>query len=285
MNRRCRTNVFPLAADLAESDRAFSEWNRGMQTDNDASSTVTLERHPQHRGAVTLRFNRPKVRNALRGVDFDRFGRLLAEVENDVETRLIIVTGTANAFCAGADINDLNAMSGDTIAAYIQQQVNVLARITMTPKIVLAAVNGAASGFGNHLITCADLCVMREDAVMHFTGAAKAIPSLLMGALIMPMTIGLKRAKMLYLRGGRLDAAQAVQDGLCNYAVKVADWEAELDKLAAEFSARAPSAMAHNKFQLNQCAFQMLGAARLSGLAGAATLSQMTDIPTGKLKA
>lgn len=248
-----------------------------------SETTIVRTRHPAYPAAVTLRLNRPHKKNALRPEDAASLGRHLAELQTDVDTRLIVITGTGDAFCAGADINALNALSGDALAAFIETQIDVLARVVMTPKIVVAAVNGACSGFGNHLVTCCDLAFIHERAVLHFTGAAKSLPSLLLGTLVMPMTIGLKRAKALYLRGGRLTARQAVADGLCNELVGDAQWDAEIDKLAAEFAGRSAATMAHNKALLNQGTLQMLGALKLSALAGAASLSSREGIPTGRI--
>lgn len=248
-----------------------------------SEATIIETRHPRFPSAVTLRMNRPQKKNAMRPADSAHLGQRLAALQTDPETRLIFITGTGDAFTAGADINELNALSGDALASFIELQVDLLSRIVMSPKIIVAAVNGACSGFGNHVVTCCDLAFIHERSVMHFTGAAKGLPSLLLGTLIMPMTIGLKRAKSLYLRGGTLTARQAVANGLCNYRVAAGEWEAEFDKLAEEFSGRSSATMAHNKFQLNQCTFQMLGALKLSGLAGAASLSGQDSIPVGRL--
>lgn len=181
--------------------------------------TIIETRHPRFPSAVTLRMNRPQKKNAMRPADSADLGRRLAALQTDPDTRLIFITGTGDAFTAGADINELNTLSGDALASFIEMQVDLLSRIVMSPKIIIAAVNGACSGFGKHVVTCCDLAFIHERSVMHFTGAAKGLPSLLMGTLIMPMTIGLKRAKSLYLRGGKLTARQAVADGLCNYSV------------------------------------------------------------------
>ena len=245
--------------------------------------TIVVTHHPRHPSVVTLRLNRPHKKNALRPDDVRVLAGHFARLQVDPEVKLVILTGTADAFCAGADINELNALSGDAMASFIEMQVDFLGRIVMSPKIVVAAVNGVTSGLGNHIVTCCDLAYMRAGSVLHFTGASKAIPSLLMGTLVMPMTIGLKRAKSLYLRGGKLSAEQACADGLCNAVVAPEEWENELDKLAAEFAVRASSTMAHNKFQLNQGVYQMLGPLKLSALAGGSYLSARGDIPTGKM--
>lgn len=246
--------------------------------------TIIETRHPKHSAAVILRMNRPHKKNAMRPQDITVLRDKLLRLQTDPDTTAVIITGTGDAFTSGADINQLNDLSGNAMNAFIEAQVDILSHIVLSPKIVVAAVNGATAGMGNHLTTCCDLALVREDAVFHFTGATKAIPSLLMGTLLLPMTIGLKRAKSIYLRGGKLTARQALEDGFCNQVVSAADWDKEIDAIAEEFSARNPTTMAHNKFQLNQGAYQMLGALKLSGLAGAMTLSQRSDMPTGKVK-
>ena len=275
--------AWPECNNIVSLRQLFGAPGRGQSVTETDAAAVVATRHPAYPSVAILRIDRMRKKNALRPVDIEALGQHLARLQVDPEVSLIIITGSGDAFCAGADINMLNALSGDALASFIEMQVDFLSRVVMAPKIVVAAVNGASSGFGNHLIACCDLCVIEESAVLHFTGAAKGLPSLLMGTLVMPMTIGLKRAKSLYLRGGKLSAQQAVDDGLANYSVPAVQWDSELDKLAAEFSGRSNATMAHNKFQLNQGVFQMLGAAKLSGLAGAATLSPRDSIPAGRL--
>lgn len=238
---------------------------------------------PQRPATVTLKIDRPQVKNALRPEDVRELDRHLRDAQADPKIRLVYITGTDQTFCAGADINYINALSGAELAAFIDSQSELLTRIITMPKIVIAAVNGTTAGMGNHIAICCDLCVAAEGTVFHFTGASRAVPSLLLGTLLLPMMVGLKRAKSIYLRGGKIDAQRAVDDGFCNFTVPVATWDKTLDELAVEFAARDPATMAHNKYQLNQAAYQMIGPLRLSTLAGAATLSGATNIPTGRL--
>ena len=245
--------------------------------------TIIEFRHPLYNSAVILKLNRPKVKNAMRPKDIHLLRDSLHRLQIDPETHIIIITGTEDAFTSGADINSLNELTGIEMNAFIDAQVDMLSQIILSPKIIIAAINGVTAGLGNHLVTCCDLAIAHEDAVFHFTGASKAIPSLLMGTLLLPMTIGLKRAKAIYLRGGKIDAQQAFDYGLCNQIVSNKNWDTEIDNIAAEFNERNSSTMSHNKFQLNQGAYQMLGALKLSGLAGAVTLSQRTNISTGKV--
>jgi 2-(1,2-epoxy-1,2-dihydrophenyl)acetyl-CoA isomerase len=253
--------------------------------EQDLMSDEVIERlhTPARPSSVTLRINRTAVKNALRPEDLRVLNQYLMEAQQDPEIKLVFISGTADTFCAGADINYINALAGAELAAFLDMQSEFLLRIITMPKIVVAAVNGTTAGMGNHIAICSDLCVAVPEAVFHFTGASRALPSLLPGALLMPMMIGLKRAKAVYLRGGKITADRAVDLGFCNFTIARDTWDAELDELAVEFAARDASTLAHNKYQLNQGAFQMIGASRLSILAGAASLSSATTIPTGKL--
>lgn len=248
------------------------------------TDTIIESRFAEHPACVMLRFNRPQKKNALGPRDIAVLREKMLRLQTDAQTKLIVITGSGDAFCAGADIDELNDLSGDAMASFIDAQVDFLSQVVLSPKIVVAAVNGVSAGLGNHLTACCDLALVREDAVFHFTGAAKAIPSLLMGTLVLPMTIGLKRAKSIYLRGGKLDAHRALEYGFCNEVVARDAWDSALADLAAEFAGRNAGTMAHNKFQLNQGVYQMIGALKLSGIAGANTLSARSDLPTGKVR-
>lgn len=251
-----------------------------MTATDDVIVTTRFEKYPE---AVMIRMNRPAKRNSMPAKDIAVFGDTLAQLQHDAQTKVIFITGTGNAFTSGQDVNDINNLQGAELAALFERDIDILTRIVSMPKIVIAAVNGATSGLGNHLTICADLAIIKRGAKFHFTGAAKALPSLLLGTLLLPMTVGLKRAKAIYLRGGEYSAEQAVEDGFCNAVVEPGNWDAEIEKLAAEFAVRNPLTTAHNKYQMNQGVLQMLGAVKLSGLAGAGLLTNATSIPTGRV--
>lgn len=251
-----------------------------MATDS-APAAILVEKHPDLPGAAVVRLNRPEVSNALRVQDIEALGRVFAELQFDAGVQTIFFTGQGKTFTGGADINDLNRLSGEGMLAYMDATSDILTRVLTMPKVVIALVNGASAGFGNHFAACADLCFIHESASFNFTGSAKAIPSMLIGASVMPLCIGMKHAKSLYLCGGRLSAERSVELGLANDSVANAAW-AELPRsLAREFAGKAAITMAHNKLQVNQAALQLVGASRLSIMAGAMALSGRSDIPTG----
>ena len=248
-----------------------------------STSTVESTRLANADGAVVIRMNRPEKRNALTEADMHVLSQRLHECHHDPSVRAVVLTGAGNAFTSGQDVNDINSKSGTDLAALFERDADILMRIVTMPKPVIAAVNGVSAGFGNHLAICSDYCMVAASAMFHFTGAAKGIPSPMLGTLLLPMVIGMKRAKAIYLRGGKYSPANALADGLCNEVVSDDGWQPALRLIASEFCGRDPQVLALNKHLLNQGAMQMFGALRLSGLAGASLLSNAVGLKTGRV--
>lgn len=248
------------------------------------SPGVVRESHPRHPAAAIIRFTREHVRNALAPQDLLQAARHLEDCQHDPAVKVVFLTGTGVAFTAGFDLKVLNALPPEDRPLALDAATELMTRIVTTPKVVIAAVNGHSAGLGNHIAICSDLCIAKRGVAFHFTGSAKGIPSMQYGALLLPMVIGMKRAKSLLLRGGRLEAAQAEALGLCNSVVDEGGWEAEIDALAEEFSGKHLGTLAQNKYQLNQLAFQLLGALKLSSLAGAGQMSGPEAFVTGGLQ-
>jgi enoyl-CoA hydratase/carnithine racemase len=242
---------------------------------------VVRDVHPRHPRAAVIRFTREQVRNALGPQQLLQAARHLEDCQHDPGVGVVFLTGTGSAFTSGFDLKQLNELPPEQRPAALDTATELMTRIVTMPKVVIAAVNGNSSGLGNHIAICSDLCVVRRGAAFHFTGSAKGIPSMQYGALLLPMVIGLKRAKSLLLRGGRLDADEAERLGLCNEVVDEAGWDAHIDALAEEFSGKHAATIAQNKYQLNQLAFQLLGALKLSSLAGASQMAAAESFATG----
>jgi enoyl-CoA hydratase/carnithine racemase len=248
-----------------------------------SESSVLRLPHPHVPRAVIIKFNRPHVKNALGPADMLTASRHLLDCQHDPAVGTIILTGAGDAFSSGVDLKVHNSLSPDERAEGLQVATELLTRIVTSPKIIVAAVNGASSGLGNHILLCSDLCIMRRDATLHFTGIRKGLPSMQYGALLLPMIIGLKRAKSLLLRGGQLTAAKAESLGICNEIVELDRWDSAITELAEELGEGSSAALAFNKFQLNQFAFNMLGALKLSVLGGAAQMAAGGEVITGRL--
>ena len=106
--------------------------------------------HFERRGRVALlTLDRPGRLNALGSDMVHRLHGILDEVEADPELRAIVVTGAGRAFCAGADITELDTLETPThFARFIQGLTDVLDRLAACPVPSIAPVNGRALGGG-----------------------------------------------------------------------------------------------------------------------------------------
>jgi 2-(1,2-epoxy-1,2-dihydrophenyl)acetyl-CoA isomerase len=113
----------------------------------------------------------------------------------------------------------------------------LLVRLRRMPKPVIAAVQGAAAGFGLSLVLAADLALAAEDAV--FASGYIHLGTSPDGGMTATLarTIGLKQAAELMLLGDRFDASRALQLGLVNRVVPAAALAAEAAALAARLAA------------------------------------------------
>jgi enoyl-CoA hydratase/carnithine racemase len=246
------------------------------------SSTIIESRFKASPQAVLLTFNRPERRNALTEDDMQYLCERLASFHHDPTVSAIVVTGAGDAFTSGQDIREINDNRGARLRQLLERDLDVLTRVVTMPKPVVAAVNGVSAGFGNHLAICSDLCLVRDTATFNFTGIRKGIPSPMLGSLLLGMTIGLKRAKGLFLRGGRYLPSEALADGFCNEVIDEDGWDKGLEGLAQELCSRDSEVVALNKYILNQPILDALGASRLSVMAGAGIMSHASAFPTGR---
>jgi 2-(1,2-epoxy-1,2-dihydrophenyl)acetyl-CoA isomerase len=118
-------------------------------------------------------------------------------------------------------------------------------------KPVIAAVQGAATGLGAHLVYASDLVIATEDAYFAESFVKRGLVVDGGGCYLLPRRIGMQKAKEMAFFGERLSAAEALTLGLVNRVVSTV----ELDSTVADFAGRlagAPtSAIAFTKRLLN----------------------------------
>jgi methylglutaconyl-CoA hydratase len=176
---------------------------------------VLLER----RGAIgVLTLNRPEVRNALSPTLLERVNARLTELEADSSVRVIVLTGAGSAFCAGADLQNLRALS--TASAEDNKRdssllAGVLRRLYQYPKPVIAAVNGAAVAGGAGLATACDFVIAAEHATFGYTEVKLGFVAAIVSVFLL-RAIGEKHAKELLLTGKLVTALEAHRMGLVN---------------------------------------------------------------------
>lgn len=171
-------------------------------------------------GAVAIvTLNRPERMNAVYHGLMLELAAMLEALETDASVGAIVLTGAGKAFCAGGDTQvmaQFGQMPFETRVAMLTQMTRVPALIRSMPKIVIAAVNGAAVGAGLTLAAACDMRVAAAEA-RFATGFGKVgLSGDMGGSHTLPRLIGPMLARDLYLGGRMVDAEEALRIGLVN---------------------------------------------------------------------
>jgi len=171
-------------------------------------------------GIVT--FARPEVLNAINVQMAEELLELILRLEEQIAPRVLILTGSERAFCAGADLKRVQQNreaggAGRVRQAQLLETIRTLLRkFESTPKIVVAAIAGVAYGGGCEIALACDMRVASQ-------GARIALPEVRLGVLPaaggtqrLARIVGLGRAKQMLLGGEPVSAETALQWGLVN---------------------------------------------------------------------
>ena len=209
----------------------------------------------ERRGAVVeIRLNRPELLNAVDRATIAALAAAAADAAEDRGARVVLLRGEGAHFCAGGDITmfgELIRLPPEERRKLLYQTVDalhpLLVRLRHMPKPVVAAVQGAAAGFGLSLVLAADLALAAEDAV--FTCGYIHLGTSPDGGMtaILPAMVGLKRATELMLLGDRFDAVRALELGIVNRIVAPDRLVAEAEALAERLAAGPSEAQARTK--------------------------------------
>lgn len=196
---------------------------------------------------VRVAIDRPQRRNA---VDLPTVAALRSALESaaaDQGTRVVVLTGTGDAFCAGAD---LAATSAEDIAhfdvtAVLREYNNPLVRaIRACPKPVIARVHGPAAGAGMNFALACDLIVASEQATFGQVFVKIGLMPDGGGTYLLPRLVGYHKAFELMALGELVPAAEAARLGIVSRVVPVAELDATVDALAARLAAAPRVALA-----------------------------------------
>ncbi|HXR29606.1 MAG TPA: 1,4-dihydroxy-2-naphthoyl-CoA synthase [Solirubrobacterales bacterium] len=191
-------------------------------------------RYEKADGIAKITIDRPEVRNAFRPQTLAELRDAFGRARDDLEVGAIIFTGAGpDAFCSGGDqrIRGDDGYIGDDQVA--QQGVGRLdvgdlhVQIRRLPKPVVAMVAGYAVGGGHILHLVCDLTIAADNAKFGQTGPRVGSFDGGFGASLLARNIGVKRAKEIWFLCRLYGAEEALQMGLVNTVVPLADLERE----------------------------------------------------------
>jgi naphthoate synthase len=244
------------------------DWQASGPADGQDYSDI---RYETAEGIAKITINRPEVRNAFRPTTLFELSHAFNVARDDPGIGVIILTGEGDkAFCSGGD----QRIRGD--AGYVDPhgvaRLNVLdlqVQIRRTPKPVIAMVAGYAIGGGHVLHVCCDLTIAADNAVFGQTGPKVGSFDAGYGSSLLAATVGLKKAREIWYLCRQYSAAEALQMGLVNTVVPLAQLEEETVSWAREMLSKSPIALRMLKGALNAVTD---GAAGMQQFAGDATM-------------
>lgn len=223
-------------------------------------------------GIAKITINRPEKRNAFRPQTVTELIKAFDMARDDDEVGVVILTGKGDlAFCSGGDQSirgDDGYMGDDEVAQKGIGRLNVLdlqVQIRRLPKPVIAMIAGFAIGGGHVLHVVCDLSIAAENAKFGQTGPRVGSFDGGYGSSLLSRQIGLKRAKEVWFMARQYDAKTALEWGLVNSVVPLADLEKETVKWAKEMLQHSPLSLRLLKASFNASDDGLAGIQQLAG--------------------
>lgn len=166
-------------------------------------------------GLRVVTLDRPARRNALTPA---ALADLLAAVETATEP-VVYLAGAGEAFCAGADLDVVDSLDGDSAAAFARRGQRVAGALASYDGVVVAGVDGPARGGGVELALACDLRVGTPAATFAESGVTHGLFGAWGGTARLPRVVGEGVAMELSLSGRVLDADEAHRVGLLSRVV------------------------------------------------------------------
>jgi enoyl-CoA hydratase/carnithine racemase len=204
---------------------------------------------------ATITLNRPERMNTISGPMLRQLTERLLEADSDRDVRVVVLTGTGRAFCAGLDLTEVTRPSttpgGITSGASNATDLD----LRNTPPTVLfnlgkptiCALNGSAAGYGMDTALGCDIRIMAQGAKMAAAFTKRGIVPESGGTWFLPRLIGWSKAAELIFTGRTLTADQCLEMGLVSSVVPEAELAGAARALALEIAANAPLAVQASK--------------------------------------
>jgi len=209
---------------------------------------------------ATITLNRPHRRNALNFKAYDELEAAFRQASRDPDVRCVVVTGADPAFCSGDDVGEI--MAGPK--AFSKSAEVPVVRHSPTPaamaaleceKPVIAAINGAAVGWGMELALFADIRISSDKAKFGELFIKRGLVCDVGGFYRLPAVVGPAKAAELLFTGDVIDAGEALRIGL---VTEVAPHDQLMERayaMAGRIACNPPLALRYLKEGLSRYAY------------------------------
>jgi enoyl-CoA hydratase/carnithine racemase len=196
-------------------------------------AVVTID-YPERRNAISM---------SLREVLIDRMAAVMA----DPDCRAVVLTGAGGHFSSGGELTSMAGMSAVAARERVLRLHRLVRTIATGPKPVIAAVEGWAVGAAVSVVAACDIVVAARDSRFSCPFAKVGLVPDTGAAYLLPMRMGLGRARFMMMTGDPLDAATAREWGLVEMLAEPGRALADALALAGRIAETAPLAQAFTK--------------------------------------
>jgi 2-(1,2-epoxy-1,2-dihydrophenyl)acetyl-CoA isomerase len=186
--------------------------------------TYTDIRVEKKDGIVLLTLNRPRRLNALTWDCWREISQAVAQLGEDDEARVLVVTGSGRGFCSGTDLAAVAAgasapPSEGNRSERLRSRYLGATTILACPKPSIAAINGVAVGGGLALCLACDIRIASQEAHFSALWSRRALVPDFGCSYLLPRIVGMSKALELMYTGQTIDAQEAMAIGLVNQVV------------------------------------------------------------------
>jgi enoyl-CoA hydratase len=231
-------------------------------------------------GALWLTLNRPDQFNALTGeMVVEAIEQLRGATSRD-DVRVVVLTGTGGAFCAGADLGGADAQEKYD-AGSVDAANHVIRAVTELDQPVVCGLNGIAAGVGMSLALACDLVVATESAALTLAFTKIGLMPDGGATATVAASVGRARAMRLALLSDVITAQEAYDAGLVTHVFPDAAYAEGLGQIIRRLSTGAPLAFAATKKAVNAATLGALDDAFTRERSGQSLLLRSEDVAEG----
>ena len=204
-----------------------------------------------------IKLNRPKSLNAINMQLTRDMHQALAEAALDTSVKGVIIKGEGRAFSAGDDLSE-NPMGIPTmdVLNYVEVLQDTTRLMLNMGKPVIAAVHGYALGAGCEWAMSADIRIAAEGTKFGFPETQVGAGITNCGTKLLPLLIGIGRAKWMAFTNEKIDAKTAEQWGLVNFVVPAGEQDAKAMEMIKKIIANSSLSIKLTKHQMNFGVYQ-----------------------------
>src|SRR5436190_6432590 len=213
--------------------------------------------YEQRDGIATITLNRPERLNAITFEVYHELTDFFANLRDQKDVRVVVVTGAGRAFCSGGDVRDIiGALQGrdaEGLLEFTRLTCELIYNMRALPKPIIASINGTTAGAGACIALASDIRIAAVEAKIAFIFVKVGLAGTDMGATyLLPRVVGLAKATELLITGDFISAAEAERMGLYNRVVPQQQLETATREFAEKLANGPALGIAKTKEMLNR---------------------------------